>query len=432
MSEQATSRRLYRTRRAYRWAIRLLALVAAGLSTLLLAESTREGAALPGCGGEGGWLSGCSRVLASEWSSWLGVPVALGGVAFYVAVFGTALYVGPGRPAKVQRRAWRVLAFAAVACGLSGLWFVLVQALLLKGWCVYCTAVHATGIVVMGMVLGSGHIRRTRSGRYAAAGALPVAALVVGQVFAPPGLVEGESSPWQRGAEVAQGDAAAAIVLDSGSGPLRVLTLDAPGMALRLSPYETPMMGSPDAEHLLVYVFDYGCGFCRDMHAMLVAVLDRYNGEEQDRNRLGIVLVPAPKDAVCGGAGADAGERAGAGGMPLVEPPPTCRATRMVLAAVEHAPDRVGELHKRFMSDPLRLAVSALGEDLDLPAAALEQAEAQRRRNARLRDMLGGTTPQLIVGRLTIKGRPARTDQLLRRIEDQLDLTPPIDPPASD
>ena len=370
-------------------------------------------------------------MLASEWSRWLGVPVALGGVAMYTAVFGAALYVGPGRPAKVQRRAWRVLAFAAVACGLSGLWFVLVQALLLEGWCVYCTAVHAIGIVVMGMVLGSGHIRRTRSGRYAAAGALPVAALVVGQVFAPPGLVEGEASPWQRGAEVAQGDAAAAIVRDSGTGAGRALTLDVRGMAVRLSPYEMPMMGSPDAEHLLVYVFDYGCGFCRDMHAMLVAVLDRYNGEQQDRDRLGIVLVPAPKDAVCGGA--DAGNAdADAGGMPLEEQRPTCRAARMVLAAVEHAPERVGELHKRFMSDPLGLAVSALGEDLDLPAAALEQAEAQRRRNARLRDMLGGTTPQLIVGRLTIKGRPARIDQLLRLIEDQLDLAPPTDPPASD
>lgn len=393
-------------------------MIAAALSTLLLAESSRQGAALPGCGGEGGWLSGCSRVLSSQWSSWLGVPVAMGGVAMYVLVFGAALYVGPGRLAQVQRRAWRVLAFAAVTCGLSGLWFVLVQALLLEGWCVYCTAVHAIGIVLLGLVLMSGHIRRTRSGLYAAAGALPVAVLVAGQVFAPPGVMRGEASPWQRGAEVAQGDTAAAIVRDSGAGRGRSLMLDVGGMAVRLSPHEMPVMGSADAEHLLVYVFDYACGFCRDMHAMLEAALDRYNDEGEQV--LGVVLVPAPKDAVCG----EPGE------TPLAEQRPTCRAARQVLAAVDHAPGRVAEWHKRFMSEPLGPAVSALSEEIDFPPYAIEEADSQRQRNARLREALGGATPQLVVGRLTIRGRPARPEELFALIEDQLGIAQ--DPPASD
>lgn len=423
MSKQAKSVRLYRTRRAYRWAIRVLALVAAGLATLLLAESTGEGASLPGCGGGGeGWLSGCSRVLVSEWSRWLGVPVALGGVVMYVLVFGSALYVGPGRPAKVQRRAWRVLAFAAVACGLSGLWFVLVQALLLEGWCVYCTAVHAIGIVVMGLVLASGHVRRTRGGLYAAAGALPVAALVVGQVFVSPTVTEDAGSPWERGAEVADAGAAAAIVRDSGTGAGRALMLDVQGMAVRMSPAEMPMMGSRDAEHLLVYVFDYACGFCRDMHGMLHTVLERYNDENADPPTLGVVLVPAPKDAVC--------EQRD--DTPLDRQPATCRAARMVIAAVNHAPDRVEELHTRFMTDPLSLAVSTLGQDVGLSPSALREAQSQRHRNAQLRDMLGGTTPQLIIGNVTVKGRPARAHELFTLIEDQLGIAPATPTAVSD
>ena len=413
---QASPKRLYRTRRWYRWTLRALALAAALLSTVLLAESTGRGVSLPGCAGSvTGWLGGCGEVLGSVWSRWLGIPVALLGVGGYVGVFGAALFIGPGRPPATQRRAWRALAFTTVMCGLSALWFVLVQGMFLEAWCVYCTAVHGMGVVLAGLVFASGHVGRTRSGLWAAAGGLPVLLLILGQTFGHD-LVPTEPMAASRTSGHGSGNLGTGIVADTGPGGDRALTLAAGSVAVRLRPHELPVLGSPDAEHLMVYVYDYGCGFCRQMAPMLDAAMRRYNGEASP-TRLGIVLVPAPRPGACEAeaTATDGRNRA------------ACEGAELILTVAAERPDAVELWHDRLVAGDVDAVVQAwdLARSTAPDPAVAEQALAQRQRNARLREMLGGVAPQLLVGRVRVQGRVPDTKQLF----DLLD--PIVGPPGA-
>ena len=429
MSEatEGKPRRLYRTRRWYRWTLRGLAAGAAGVSTVLLAESTREGAGLPGCGGDGGGLFGdCATVLASGWSTWLGLPVAVFGVAVYAMLFLAALYIGPGRPPRLQRRAWRVVTLLSVTAGLSGLWFVLVQAWLIEGWCLYCTAVHMMGVALMGLVLASGHVRRTRSGRYAAAAALPVLALVLGQVFGPDGMGKQASnealilSGRDGHDDPAHGEGGAVraeVVGDAGPGPGRAITLSVGGTGVRLSPGAVsgmPVLGGVEAEHLALYVYDYACGYCREMSPTLDAVLKRYNAGPTPT--LGIVLLPAVRDGACN----EAFDRSTASGRRTCD-----AATRVLALAMTGRADEAAKWHRILMNESLRDGLERFDQAHDLPPGALDQAADQLRRNGRLREMLGGTTPQLIVGRAHVRGRVAELDQMLEILTSQIGEPPP-------
>jgi len=54
-----------------------------------------------------------------------------------------------------------------------------------------------------------------------------------------------------------------------------------------------PLMGSPDAPHVIVYLFDYTCPHCRALHEILVSA------QRQLSNQLVIVSLPLPMSTNC-------------------------------------------------------------------------------------------------------------------------------------
>lgn len=62
---------------------------------------------------------------------------------------------------------------------------------------------------------------------------------------------------------------------------------------LKIDTYEHPVLGSPDAEFVILEFFDYTCPHCRKTHAMIEEALPKYG------DRLAIVMLPVPNDIMC-------------------------------------------------------------------------------------------------------------------------------------
>jgi len=315
------------------WIIALLATVALALSGYLL-WGAWGGDALPGCGP----ASGCNTVLNSRWGYWLGIPVSLGALAVYVAVM--VILVRLSRPLPAPVRVWYgagLLALAGVVLG-AAVWFIGLQFFVIGAICPYCMTAHVCGGVMATLILlssrswltprganaglhesgrGRARLRPRRcppdlapAGREArptgvmateavgkeehtsrkpGAGpgrgwpALAVAAalavLVVGQViYRPPAFVVQTSS---RSAPAGVGAARPGPVLDLHGGEFR--------LDLR----EVPLLGPPDAPHVLVSLFDYTCRHCRAAHLPLVETQRAFS------NHLALVSLPVPLDRAC-------------------------------------------------------------------------------------------------------------------------------------
>ena len=62
---------------------------------------------------------------------------------------------------------------------------------------------------------------------------------------------------------------------------------------LTLDIYEAPHIGSPEAEHVILQIFDYTCAHCRAFHQIVRGALDRYG------NKLAVVCLPVPMESYC-------------------------------------------------------------------------------------------------------------------------------------
>lgn len=62
---------------------------------------------------------------------------------------------------------------------------------------------------------------------------------------------------------------------------------------LRLNANDWPMLGSPQAEHFVLEVYDYGCPKCRELHKLMEKARQHY-GEQ-----LAIIVAPSPGELIC-------------------------------------------------------------------------------------------------------------------------------------
>jgi len=76
---------------------------------------------------------GCNDVLTSRYSELAGVPISWFGLAFYVAVFGAAVFELFGSPKALSWIFWPAAAAFVVSAGLTG-----IQAFALEAFCEYC------------------------------------------------------------------------------------------------------------------------------------------------------------------------------------------------------------------------------------------------------------------------------------------------------
>jgi uncharacterized membrane protein len=303
------------------WGVRLLSLIATGLSGYLLYVSLTS-TAPAGCGPD----SGCEQVLDSRWGRWLGLPVSAAAVAAYLAMFLATFAAGSQRPAFVRRRAWLAMLALSLAAGGAAAWFLFVQFAWLSAVCPYCLAVHACGLLILALVLWVIVTTRHREAVLGAPGAraamvglamVAVAALVAGQMFtdppAPrenvtvtatpnlaPNLAPNIAVPAPATAPAADprtapviGTAPVTVPVTAGVRPKRVYRARLESTTLEVDLWEYPSLGPTDAPKPMLLLADYTCKHCRDLHGHMNAALVRYPGQ------FFFTVIPVPMSAGC-------------------------------------------------------------------------------------------------------------------------------------
>ena len=267
------------------WLARLLLGIAAAVAAYLFISALKAGS-IVGCGSEGG----CNEVLQSRWSKWWYVPVA--GPAF--AAYGAMICL-----TFLSSTRWQRTAMAALGCAILGTasWFVFLQIIVLHHFCPYCIAAHLCGAGAALLLLRK-WIRAPREGFILGIVALLV--LILGQIY-----LRTSTVTW-----------------DTSGGPdFQIVRGEHPEILfykgkVRLDLHQVPILGSPDAPHLVVLLFDVNCPHCRNLHSQLEAVRARNGG------KLAIVALPMPLDSTCN-------QEIPAAGMKRRNP---CRLARLALA----------------------------------------------------------------------------------------------------
>ncbi|MAE66342.1 MAG: hypothetical protein CMJ18_18890 [Phycisphaeraceae bacterium] len=272
-----------------RWSMRLLALIALGVSALLFVIAVTEAKA-PGCTGD----SPCDAVLSSSWSYWMGVPVSALALANYVVMI-VALFQLTSADMTRRRVAWLVLIALSAATAGTAVWMTMVMYSKVHAFCPYCLVAHGCGLLIAGLVafvapVGTNlrsspafSVRPLPAGVAALVGFVTVGVLIAGQhgpendEFKPPSIVPVESS-------------AAIRVLKAGTEDA---VLDIPFARMTFKISEVPVLGSRSAPHFIVSLFDYTCHHCKIMHGHIGKIRERYG------DQLGFVALPVPLSPGC-------------------------------------------------------------------------------------------------------------------------------------
>lgn len=366
-------------------------LLAASVAAYLLFHALAQTA--PGGCGPG---SACDRVLGSAWAYWLGMPVS----AFALLAYGGLCVTSwrPPRARSTRRKAFAALAAIALAVAIIGaaLWFVGLQVFLLKSICKFCLAAHVLGVFGAGVILVAVWRRgptQAPAGDVDAAGRLRVAGVVTGLLAV--GALVGGQCAFPKAVNVVR-------VFDG---------------RFEFDVREVPLLGSPEAPHVIVSLFDYTCHDCHELHKLLVQAQARYP------NRFAIAAFPCPLDAACN---------------PLVRRTPpahrlACEYARLGLAVRRAQAAAYARYDEWFFSqaglpslDQAKAFARTLVGEAALEAASrdawvehtLKMGLAMFRAN---HDMRGASRlPQLIIGRAVSSGPIRRAEDLFRLIENDL------------
>lgn len=426
MTEAATSERLSVPAAWSRWALRVVAAVGLVLS-LWLTWPALTGSTMPGCGGANVGFT-CDGLLFSRWARWFDVPVSALAALLYVAVLITSAYIVPGRPVRQQAVAFKALVALAVMSVGAAAWFGIAMWMERQA-CPYCLATHGCALLLAGLVAQCAAKRRAERRLQLASGKLlvnwahvlaglgGVLVLIVGQLlYVSPQVhitrIEGRPD------------------IDTGPGPDRTITLLSRRIK-NLRPHELPMLGSPDAPHLLVSLFDYTCEVCRDQHQDLLAALQRYGGDQ-----LGIILLPVPLDSECNPLFPTTGSG-------------SCYRTEASLALWRARPERFAALNQWLHADPVgrtaadwrKYLIELLGEEGYQAGMAdpwvddlIDKSVDVYSAVARVQHDAG--VPLLLSGSMIIQGQEEESEELFKLLEQELGLVPlpgqPALPPASE
>jgi uncharacterized membrane protein/protein-disulfide isomerase len=260
--------------------IAVLALIAVLLSGYL-AWSTWQQSKLLGCGGE---IANCEEVTETHWGKWFGIPVSVGGILIYGAIFFISLSLRKN----ASRNQWLTLIFFSTLAAASALWFIGLQIFEIKSYCYYCMAVHACGLTIAAMVLSKAPFKRlnSRSALTAVAAAIAsVAVIAAGQLYA------GRNSENQP-----QSTAPPVENKPQISGPQEIPAHKEVILAkgkLWFSLGDFPFIGRGDANNFVAHFFDFTCPACRQFHSTLRGTHQNYI------NQTTLVMIPVPLDAAC-------------------------------------------------------------------------------------------------------------------------------------
>lgn len=291
----------------WRWLLLGLNLLALTLSGYLAWHSLTGGAVI-GCSGG----SSCEQVLSSRWSSIGGLlPVSGLAIGVYLAMLVASWYLGPTTEVSIRQLAWRAMLVLSGAVAGSAVWFIIVQAVIVRAFCPYCMTAHVTGLLLAVLVIGQAKKTRTDGPNepedVAAAVRRPTLELEssVGNTLArsraglrPAGRV-GDPPYWRMAAvmgSVLIGVLAAGLLAASQAlfTPAAVYSKGDSHETVRgLDPHQVPMLGSPDAKYVVTLSFDYNCSHCQQIHFLLEEIVRRYGGT------VAFALCPAPLNTAC-------------------------------------------------------------------------------------------------------------------------------------
>ncbi len=100
-------------------------------------------------------VAGCEAVTTSSYSLFLTIPVALLGALYYLAVlFLTIAYLDTKKPHFIK-----VAASITPVGFLVSLYFIYLQAFVIKAWCLYClgSALSSTILFILGILILTQH-----------------------------------------------------------------------------------------------------------------------------------------------------------------------------------------------------------------------------------------------------------------------------------
>lgn len=325
-----------------------VALTALAVTLYLAVVSTGE-AHVAGCGDGGG----CREVLATRWSTWLGVPTSCLAAATWSVGLLASVGVVFARRTGVRRLAWSLVLLVGIMAGGAALWFISLQLWVVKAICPYCMAAHGLGLLFLLLVLVAlkrtqAHLGEARAGLGAAIGAGMViavmliaatglASLIAGQVLkpdsryvdmdmaslmaegpahsgdidvsaptspatrhpdadhvvapTPPGTPPGTHTEPASSPDARSANPSAGIMTDTGPGPNRTISI---GSCFSFNPHDFATIGSPDAPHGILTFFCYTCPHCRDLFRNYQAIRQQY-----DPSRFFITVMPAPFEGRC-------------------------------------------------------------------------------------------------------------------------------------
>jgi uncharacterized membrane protein len=269
---------------ARKWTVLVLALGAAATSAYLTWTIGFELSPL-GCGEE----AGCDQVLKSRWSRLLGLPVSSLGVLLHLTAVACVLRF----PQEDQKYSWipRILVMVCVV-GLAGAcWFMFVQSVIVKQFCIWCMAVHclaiAYGLIYLGLVLKRSNLDTVGAalvwvtprqfGVFGLCGVLSVAGLIVIQATQ---AISFAVQKVETKIQVTQSESERGALINLFDGNVEIFFGELPTLGRQGGP--------PD----VLFLYDYCCPHCRISHR-------RMKGQIHEWPEHRIALLPVPLNSDC-------------------------------------------------------------------------------------------------------------------------------------
>ncbi|QDU54982.1 Vitamin K epoxide reductase family protein [Aeoliella mucimassa] len=431
----------------------LVALAAAGVAAYLAFESL-TGGVIAGC--DGSATFDCDSVLATAWSRWLGIPVALPGALLYLTIAVVVWFAARdplGMPMQVLV-ALVTLAFGAAA------WFVSLQTFVIESWCRYCLMVHSGGVLMVlltavlivvarraqrlpqSLVDSGAAIPAMMDSRSTnlmawfgsiALGLLGVGMLAVGQWLTATELnapleeialtsnsastTDNEETPTTEAPDFMDNgpsEPEEETPVTNSAKPSRLKAFTALERPIDL--YEYPMLGDPEAPQVLIEMLDYNCKHCRRLHPRLLAARERYGDD------LAIVLWFTPLESACNShlAPGFKGHR------------DSCEYARLSYSVWHLAPEKFEEYHNWLMEgvapptmanarkEAFRLVGDRVSLDNDLKQSVLKQISWQCDQWSKIETHL----PIVVFPDSAVRGVGESDEQVFKLFEQKLDVTP--------
>jgi uncharacterized membrane protein/protein-disulfide isomerase len=400
----------------------VLAWLAFGVASYLAWHSVTQ-TAVAGC--TAGSHEGCDLVLSSSWSMWLGIPVAILGLACYSTLAALSVFLGV-RNATANRWITTIFVMLSIVAAGTSLWLVGVQIFALGSYCPYClvTDICGIGLGVIATIFavrsvldqrglpdaggaqaGLAALRSAMPGSATGANAprtarattrfertspwlvpamgcaIPLILLLIGgQILLPSktfgleqvaltesiqmvGAKAGENDTTAGGSErIAMrvpsedqnavkpslpSDSTAADTKSDGTGksanetspsesagPKKSRLVKFLGGKLTLDVYEHPVIGSPEAPHIVVEMISYDCPHCRKMFPIMEHALERYG------DQVALLIMIQPLDKECNKLVTD----------PAMSHPGSCATAKLAMGIAKVNPSAFATFHDFLMS----------------------------------------------------------------------------------